>query len=996
MEDWVKMYPRNSSKRKSFKDSKLQGSEMAAFDWRLFLAMLLAVIPTATCYGFSHCIEEPWSRGTVFKCYRRTARSISAIVGDLPSSATNLTISLTPVKSIPEWSFANLTKLRSLQLDRNNISRVEPHAFRSLGHLRSLNLSCNNISELHPAVFEGLHNLTLLALTNNKLKTLPEGILLPLVNLKRLLLRHNFLRHFSNIAESLSTLTNITMLDLCFNILSNLRHSNHSLPQSLQVLYICRNNLSTLGCGQNFLATIHVLDLSNNAQLNNHAFSGLNLRHVYYLRLRSTNVSIVPFVKTVDMNVGSIDFSNTGIRNDTQVKELCSALKKRIRTIKSLNLCTNGPLHLSNGALDGCPQIAHLNVSGNDVRDWNCLEFLDKHRQINVFVSEHNNVSQLQTCEGKPFFFSLRELSFRYNHILWVKNCAFCHTPNITTLKLNINRIADLGLTALKGLRQLQTLRLDNNLLTELFDVTFQDLDDLRVLNLRNNRISVIFNNTFANLKNLWKLDLGGNKITHVTSAGFRGLQSLSNLYLDGNKLQQIEHALHPVFWDSLTVLDLERNSIRFLSHNTYSPFAQLSKLQDLKLGSQLLHGLANVPQRFFHGLHSLTTLYFDYNQIIYISPDAFDDLTSLQFLTLTACCAGDVQLQPGTFKNLRNLTKLIIENTGMEQLSEHVVGNLTKLAVLQINHNGIKSINISTLQRLPKLHYLDFRNVPLSCTCKNKLLQNWTVRNPKVQVVNLYSLPCQNDERHKFYNFDTRVCYVDIGHYLFFSTAFVVVLFTASPILYVKLYWKLKYGCYVFRSWFREQWRRIREEQENCKYDAFISYNSSDENWVMDYLLPNLEGNGSSFKLCLHHRDFELGRDIVDNIVTAVYSSRKTICIVSKNFLRSEWCSLEIQLASYRLFDEHRDVLLLVFLEPISDRQMSSYHRMRKVMLKKTYLQWPGSDCANPDEAQNLFWMKLRRAMKTGSQLDAEESDSNTNAGREAKDHLENYYLQP
>jgi len=141
-----------------------------------------------------------------------------------------------------------------------------------------------------------------------------------------------------------------------------------------------------------------------------------------------------------------------------------------------------------------------------------------------------------------------------------------------------------------------------------------------------------------------------------------------------------------------------------------------------------------------------------------------------------------------------------------------------------------------------------------------------------------------------------------------------------------------------------------------------------------MEQLVPNLEGNGSSFKLCLHHRDFELGRDIVDNIVSAVYNSRKTICVVSRDFLRSEWCSLEIQLASYRLFDEHRDVLLLVFLEEISERQVSSYHRMRKVMLKKTYLQWPSSDCTNPTQARELFWNQLRRAMRSGSRQTEEQ----------------------
>ena len=369
-----------------------------------------------------------------------------------------------------------------------------------------------------------------------------------------------------------------------------------------------------------------------------------------------------------------------------------------------------------------------------------------------------------------------------------------------------------------------------------------------------------------------------------------------------------------------------------------------------------------------------MRSLYLTNNNLNDLYPDVFDDLTGLRFLNLDNCCVGVIKLRPGTFRNLRNLTELTAENMGIQNFSKEVFGNLTQLRRLQINRNVMQSIPVDALQSLPKLNYLDIRNIPLSCTCKNILLQNWTKNNPNAQVVYLYNLQCQSDPSIKFYNFDTKVCYIDLGGYLFLSTAAVLFLFTVSPLLYVKLYWKFKYSYYVFRSWFSEQWRRLREEEENCKYDAFISYNSSDEQWVMDQLVPNLEGNGSSFKLCLHHRDFELGRDIVDNIVSAVYSSRKTICVVSRNFLQSEWCSLEIQLASYRLFDEHRDVLLLVFLEPITERKLSTYHRMRKVMLKKTYLQWPGSDCTDPMQAQDLFWNQLRRGMRMESRLETED----------------------
>ncbi|XP_067457140.1 toll-like receptor 21 [Thunnus thynnus] len=964
----------------------------------LSITVVLGAVQLITGYSYNNCIEDPYSYRTSFNCIRRKEKSISAIVHDLPPSAINLTISINPVSHIPEKSFAHLPNLQHLRIDNNLLSIIDVSAFKNLYQLKSLNLSVNNISELSPSLFEDLHNLTSLSLTNNKLKQLPESIFSAVLRLDTLILRQNLLTNFSEIAESVSNLTNLRTLDLCSNSLTNLSHSNVSLPKSLTVLYICKNNLSTLGCQHSFLRLIKLLDLSYNVRLSATAFKGMDLKQVNYLRLRSTSVGVVEFLNISNINAGHVDFSGTGLKNDTLLMELCRLLKTKVKRISNMRLTCNGIKNLTNYTLNNCPQIeGALDLSRNQLKSIKCLNFLNNQTYIKRFDSEHNHLTRILSCKTKHMvkFLKLEELSYRYNRILAVNSYAFYHTPNIRTLKLNINTIAFLHRKALKGLKKLETLRLDNNLLTDLFNDTFEDQVSLQTLNLRNNRISVIFNGTFLSLNKLIILDLGGNKITHFEPYGLDGLKNLSKFYLDGNNLKQIDTSLYHVFQDTLTVLDLQSNQIRFLDGNIYSPFLNLSKLSDLKLDGQRPHGLTLLPRYFFRGLHSLKSLYLTNNQISLLAPDVFDDLTGLHFLTLDNCCVGVLQLQPGVFKNLRNLTKLILENTAIQNFSKEVFGNLTQLHTLQLNRNGMHSINVDALESLPKLHYLDIRNIPLSCTCKNSLLQNWTLDNPNVQVVYLHHLPCQHDAKHKFYNFDTKVCYIDLGEYLFFSTVAAIFLFTVTPLLYVKLYWKMKYGYYVFRSWFSEQWRRIREEEENCKYDAFISYNSSDEEWVMEQLLPNLEGNGSSFKLCLHHRDFEPGRYIVDNIVSAVYSSRKTICVVSRNFLKSEWCSLEIQLASYRLFDEHRDVLLLVFLDSISERQLSSYHRMRKVMLKKTYLQWPSSDCIDPIQAQELFWIQLRRAMRTGSKLKTEENykgeDCVTLDSRETE-HFETY----
>lgn len=65
--------------------------------------------------------------------------------------------------------------------------------------------------------------------------------------------------------------------------------------------------------------------------------------------------------------------------------------------------------------------------------------------------------------------------------------------------------------------------------------------------------------------------------------------------------------------------------------------------------------------------------------------------------------------------------------------------------------------------------------------------------------------------------------------------------------------------------------------------------------------------------------------------------------------------------MATFRLFDEQKDVLILIFLEDIATHQLSPYYRMRKLVKKKTYLKWP-----KPGEDTRVFWQKLRMALET------------------------------
>ncbi|CAB1346588.1 unnamed protein product [Coregonus sp. 'balchen'] len=126
--------------------------------------------------------------------------------------------------------------------------------------------------------------------------------------------------------------------------------------------------------------------------------------------------------------------------------------------------------------------------------------------------------------------------------------------------------------------------------------------------------------------------------------------------------------------------------------------------------------------------------------------------------------------------------------------------------------------------------------------------------------------------------------------------------------------------------------------------YDTFVSYSGKDERWVVEeLLLHNLE----------QRADFQLGKDIVENITDSLYQSHHTLCLVSRHFRRSNWCSLEMKLATSRLQVEQRDNLLLVFLEKIPPHWLSAHHRLARLVKTRTYLDWnpistrhSGTDC--------------------------------------------------
>jgi Leucine-rich repeat (LRR) protein len=76
-----------------------------------------------------------------------------------------------------------LFKSPNLNLEQNNIRKIEAETYKGVPRLKSLKLGNNNIRKIHPQAMTELSYLEILTLNNNKIRKLNNGVF---SNLKKL------------------------------------------------------------------------------------------------------------------------------------------------------------------------------------------------------------------------------------------------------------------------------------------------------------------------------------------------------------------------------------------------------------------------------------------------------------------------------------------------------------------------------------------------------------------------------------------------------------------------------------------------------------------------------------------------------------------------------------------------------------------------------------------------------------------------------------------
>ncbi|XP_048213564.1 toll-like receptor 5 [Perognathus longimembris pacificus] len=551
----------------------------------------------------------------------------------------------------------------------------------------------------------------------------------------------------------------------------------------------------------------------------------------------------------------------------------------------------------------------------------------------------------------------LAYLNLSHGFIFSLNSRVFQKLKNLKVLHLSYNKINTIAVHAFYGLDSLQVLNMSYNLLGELYNSNFDGLPRVTYIDLRMNHIGIIQKETFTYLGKLQTLDLRDNALNSIDF-----IPSIPTIFLGGNKLvtvagmnftanflQLSENKLESLaeLYSLLQIPDLQ---ILILNHNRLSscrpqdpPSGNLS-LQQLFLGENMLQLAWETGSCWdvFKGLFNLQILYLNNNYLNFLPPGVFSDLIALRGLVL----------------NSNRLTVLSPDSLP------------ANLEILDISKNQLLSPDPSLFT---SLRFLDITHNKFICECELSAFIRW-LNQTNVTIFGSYTeMYCMYPDSFlgvSLYNVSTEGCDVEeafktlrFSLFLLFTVTLILFLMT---ILIVTKFRGVCFTCYntAWRLVFKDQAQGT--EADTYKYDAYFCFSSKDFEWVQNALLRHLDTQYSDqnrFNLCFEERDFVPGENHIANIQAAVWSSRKTVCLVSRHFLRDGWCLEAFSYAQSRCLSDLNSILIMVVIGSLSQYQLMKHENIRGFVQKQQYLRWP-------EDLQDVGWFldKLsQRILKEG-----------------------------
>ena len=366
-----------------------------------------------------------------------------------------------------------------------------------------------------------------------------------------------------------------------------------------------------------------------------------------------------------------------------------------------------------------------------------------------------------------------------------------------------------------------------------------------------------------------------------------------------------------------------------------------------------------------FIGRRRIRSVFLNSSMIRMVTNFSLEGLTDVRVLHLED---NQIELLSGNeFTGLTSLKELYLHNNYITTIGSGTFSTLRSLSVLRLDGNLLSSFPVLELVANPMLVGLYMAGNVWSCDCdflqpflalQRRLGSKIIDRNDlkcissnfrNEAITSMESVPCANEDPLVDADFQaSKVSQLDYTPILV-SVLLAVLMIVVGYLL-----------AFTFRSsikeWLYRQTKGTTAGKATSVYndkdklfDVFISYSVEDRDFVEQSFAPNLEHGATSYRLCLHQRDFPPTTPVFDTVSVAVESSARALVVLSRPYLSSQWSQIRAPFISSIMANNSK--VVFIQLEEVGEAEVNQFPDLKHLMDDSPLVKWgdPG------------FWNKLR-----------------------------------
>ncbi|KAK6187917.1 hypothetical protein SNE40_005837 [Patella caerulea] len=412
-------------------------------------------------------------------------------------------------------------------------------------------------------------------------------------------------------------------------------------------------------------------------------------------------------------------------------------------------------------------------------------------------------------------------------------------------------------------------------------------------------------------------------------------------------------------------ILDFSSNIL----NKWHGPILGSTSLEWLSLSNNYCD---QINEDFFKGSINLISLYIGSNFLSFtfesdIRGSIFKPLRKLEILDISN---NQITVLPSALLHAQvKLKYLDLSNNRMKQWTLDIF-HMNYLTFIDLSNNSLSTLPLS-LRKFSDLQQARGTNLTINllgqsllCTCENLDFLKWMetnttnfVRRNEYTCENLHGkIVSLNDLKAIVLNLEKECASWTVMIVVLTSSMAVIITVIVSSVIY-RYRWKFRYLYYVRRNKYRQCAAHGNDHDDQFDFNAFISYADEDRQIVITDMIEKLEKQ-QGMQLCIHHRDFLVGEVIAANISNAVRNSKKTLILLTKNFLKSYWCIYELNMALMESISTGRNVVIVIIYEHIPVKDLP--HELVQLMRNDSYVEY-----TDDPEGNIVFWDSLTKAIK-------------------------------